>query len=429
MSGGDLALRLRERLTAIQGRPVAAPRPASVASTPRVELAGGREEPTPFGPCYLIERRYPFDHQHGPHPLGALREVTTELLVRLGGAPQAAAPTPDHLLFLDTETTGLAGGTGTYVFLVGLGYVTRASGTDEFVVRQYFLRDPREERAFLHALGALLDEFTTLVTFNGKSFDWPLLATRFTLQRLPHGRRAWPHLDLLHPARRIWKHRLESCSLGSLEAAVLGVRRALDVPGFLIPELYFRYLRDGDHHPLVPILAHNETDVMTLLALLVHLAYLVGAPAHPALPGADSYGLAGLHATLGDPERSIAAYQAALADPRLPGYLQRAARSALARALKRQRRWDDAVRVWRQGIEVEARRANPDPWAYEELAKYQEHVQRDSAAALATTEAALALLDLRGVMLNRAALLHRRARLQRKCQYGRPGGVAVVSPG
>src|SRR4051794_13065804 len=250
---------LRERLAALQGRaatppaPVTPPPPSRSPNRGIAELPGGREEATPFGPCYVLERRYSLDHRHGPHPLGALRHVAPGLLADLGGDPRLATLPHERLVLLDTETTGLAGGTGTHVFLVGLGFLaSEPDGATSFVVRQYFLRQLREERALLHALGATLADFGVLVSFNGKSFDWPLLTTRFIMQRLgPHrDGRAWPHLDLLHPSRRVWKHRLPSCSLGTLEQEILGVRRDSDVPGALIPELYFRYLRDGDTRPL-----------------------------------------------------------------------------------------------------------------------------------------------------------------------------------
>jgi uncharacterized protein len=408
---------LRERLAALSGaRPAVPPRPV-VPARPAVTLAGGREEETPFGPCYLIERRYPLDHQHGSRPLGALTKVAPDLLAALGGDPRLAALLHEQLVLLDTETTGLAGGTGTYVFLVGLGFLTTDATGPAFVVRQYFLRQLREERALLHALGALLAQFGALVTFNGKSFDWPLLATRYTLARQAMPAAAWPHLDLLHPARRVWRHRLPSCSLSALEAAILGVQRASDVPSALIPALYFRYLRDGDPQPLLPVLAHNEADIVSLAALLIHLGQLAGPDgpaAYPELPGADRYGLATLQAALGRPEASIAALRAALADPALPAPLRRAARLTLALALKRARRWEEAAPLWRDLIRTEARRKAPDPWPYIELAKYQEHIARDYPAAIATVEAVLALLTLRGVAVGRDELHYRLARLQRK---------------
>src|SRR5262249_43906709 len=157
-----------------------------------------------------------------------------------------------------------------------------------------------------------------------------------------------------------------------------------DVPGALIPELYFRYLRDGDTRPLLPVFAHNEADIVTLLTLLIHLGYLLelgpestATVERPLLPGADRYGLATLQAALGREEASTRTYREALADPTLPPLLRRSARLALAGALKRARRWDEAVPVWREIMRAEARRKAPDPWAHIELAKYHEHVARD----------------------------------------------------
>ncbi len=417
---------LRDRLAAIQGSRPGTPPPAPVVTPPvaLVTLPNGREEETPFGPCYVVERRYPLDQRHGPHPLAMLRDLDRTLLADLSGDRRLAELPLERLVFLDTETTGLSGGTGTHVFLIGLGcFAPTPDGATAFVVRQYFLRHLREERALLHGLGQALDEGSALVTFNGKSFDWPLLATRFTLHRHPLAGRTWPHLDLLHPARRVWKHRLPSCALGNLEREVLGIRREGDVPGALIPDLYFRYLRDGDPRPLLPVLDHNQADIVSLLGLLNHLGAMLGQHGTLALPAADHYGLAALHAAHGRPDASIVAYRAALADPTLAPLLRRAAKIALANALKRARRWDEATVLWRDLMRTEARRKVPDPWVHAELAKYQEHVARDYAAAIGTVEAALALLELRGVRTERAALHHRLARLQRKAS-GRPAALA-----
>lgn len=409
---------LRDRLAAIQGLRPSVPPVAPRAAPPvaPVALPGGREEETPFGPCYVVERHFPLDQHHGPHPLATLRDLDRALLADLSGDRRLGELPLERLVFLDTETTGLSGGTGTHVFLIGLGwFAPTPTGATAFVVRQYFLRQLREERALLHGLGLALAEGSALVTFNGKSFDWPLLATRFTLHRHPLAGRTWPHLDLLHPARRVWKHRLPSCALGNLEREVLGIRREGDVPGALIPDLYFRYLRDGDTRPLLPVLAHNQADIVSLLGLLNHLGALLGRHGTlAALPAADHYGLAGLHAAHGRPDASIVAYRAALADPTLSPMLRRAAKIALANALKRAGHWGEACALWRDLMRAEARRKAPDPWVHAELAKYQEHVARDYAAAIGTVEAALALLELRGVRTERAALHHRLARLRRK---------------
>jgi uncharacterized protein YprB with RNaseH-like and TPR domain len=418
---------LRERLAALRGgrpgvatMPPPGPRPIAPAAA---TFPGGREEQTPFGPCYLIERRYALTHRHGHHPLGAIKTVAPDLLAALGRDPRLATFPHERLILIDTETTGLAGGTGTHAFLVGLGFLERGEdGALAFVVRQYFLRQLREERALLHALGATLGGYAALVSFNGKSFDWPLLVSRFVLarQRTEVESRAWPHLDLLHPARRVWKHRLPSCSLGAIEREVLGVDRGPDIPGALIPDLYFRYLREGDPRPLLPVLAHNRSDIITLLALLIHLGNLLGddvggvTPGGQFLAGADHYGLATLLAALGREAASLRAYRAALAAPNLSPALRREARLALALALKRARRWEEALPLWRESCRAEARRKRPDPWAHIELAKYHEHTARDYPAALAIVEAALSLLDLRGIRDGRAELEYRLARLRRK---------------
>jgi uncharacterized protein YprB with RNaseH-like and TPR domain len=433
MSAASDPTALRERLAALRGgrpgtatAPPPAPRPIA---PPSITFPGGREEQTPFGPCYLIERRYELTHQHGHHLLGAIQHVAPELLAALGRDPRFATFPHKRLILLDTETTGLAGGTGTHVFLVGLGFLEHdADGGPAFVVRQYFLRHLREERALLHALGAILGGYDALVSFNGKSFDWPLLVSRFVLarQRTEVEARAWPHLDLLHPARRVWKHRLPSCSLGTIEREVLGIDRGPDVPGALIPEIYFRYLREGDPTPLLPVLTHNASDIVTLLTLLIHLGQLlsddaaIAATGEHFLTGADHYGLATLHATLGREEASQRAYRAALAAPNLSPALRREARRALALALKRARRWEEALPLWRECCRAEARRKRPDPWAHIELAKYHEHAARDYQAAAAIVESALALLSMRGVRDGRVDLEYRLARLRRKSMAAMP---------
>src|SRR5438046_1933625 len=225
-------------------RRVEARRPPRPAAPPAHEVLGGEVVETGAGPLVVVRREYPLTHVHGREPLAPAFTAPLELLSTVA---RAAAPAGDsrRLLFLDTETTGLAGGTGTYAFLVGVG---RLDG-DRFVVVQYFMRDFDEEPALLAALVPLLEQAAGVVTFNGSGFDLPLLETRFVLAR-----RRWPsalpHLDLLKPARRVWTGWLADCRLGTLESAVLGVAREDDVPGGLIPMLYFDYLRSRRAAPL-----------------------------------------------------------------------------------------------------------------------------------------------------------------------------------
>ncbi|MDR0615264.1 MAG: ribonuclease H-like domain-containing protein [Synergistaceae bacterium] len=176
------------------------------------------------------------------------------------------------VVFLDLETTGLAGGTGTYAFLCGIGF---SSGID-FKVVQFFLEGPSKESRWLKAIDSAIPEDACLVTYNGSSFDIPLLRTRHVLAR---SRASWdglPHIDLLHHARRFYKGRLESCSLGSMERHVLGVGRSgEDIPGHLIPEMYMRYLQTRDASRLAGVFYHNELDIVSLAALYCHIAGLL----------------------------------------------------------------------------------------------------------------------------------------------------------
>src|SRR2546426_421355 len=212
-------------------------RPPRPAAPPAHEVLGGELVETGAGPLLVVRREYPLTHTHGREPLGPAFAAPLDLL---SAAARAETPAGNSrgLLFLDTEATGLAGGTGTYTFLVGVG---RLDG-DRFIVEQYFMRDFDEEPALLAALVPLLEQAAGVVTFNGSAFDLPLIETRFVLAR-----RRWPprlpHLDLLRPARRVFAPRCADCRLTTLEREVLGLEREDDVPGALIPTLYFDFLR------------------------------------------------------------------------------------------------------------------------------------------------------------------------------------------
>ena len=215
------------------------PLPAQRAAKGIEEYVEGVLAKNDFGEYFLARQAFPFGRPYGKLRIGDISTADLSPLNLL--FPQAALPAPERLVYLDTETTGLAGGTGTCAFLIGIGTV---EGT-QFVVRQFFLRDYPEEKAVLRALAEILDSFDGLVTYNGKTFDVPLLETRYALARLksPFGRLL--HLDALHPSRRLWRLRLESCKLTDLESAVLGIEREGDVAGSEIPGIYFDYLRTG----------------------------------------------------------------------------------------------------------------------------------------------------------------------------------------
>jgi uncharacterized protein len=375
------------------------PRPAPQSVETVLE---GRVEETDHGPIVCVRREYALDHRHGRLALGPAFAAAPSLLAVLTrrGAPPAQRP---RLVFLDTETTGLAGGTGTYAFLVGAGYVEDG----RVVVQQFFMRDLDEEPALLAGVAALLQRFDSLVTYNGNGFDLPLLETRFVLAR-----RRWPehwHLDLLGPARRIFGLRCADCRLTTIESEVLGLARDHDVPGAMIPALYFDYLRRRHPGALPRIFSHNRSDILSLMTLTAWLAGALGSPEDSTLGPEEHAGLGRLWERT-DPERAVECYSRALAAG-LPGGLAERVRWRLAWWEKRRARWASACTLW----ETATRAAAFDPRPWEELAKYYEHRARDLSSARTIVNTAIDRARCeRAPSAVLAALTHRLARLDRR---------------
>lgn len=372
------------------------------------ELLPGEVVETAGGPYFLYRETYPLDYHHGGESLAALLAYLPAGPSLLARDERLAGVDPRRIAFVDTETTGLAGGTGTYAFLVGVGLFQDG----EFVLHQFFMRDYGEEPAQLLALGELLDSMEAVVSFNGKSFDLPLLETRFIMARQPPRLVGAPHLDLLPPARRLWKYRLESCALSSLEQAVLGVQRTqADVPGWLIPGLYADYARTGDAREMPRIFYHNAQDILSLVTLAAHLCALLAAPG-PHLPGEDLYGLGRLFQDLGRLDEAEAAFARAARGSRRDAVAEQATRD-LAYLLKRQGRREEALAWWE-----ELARARGAVYACEELAKHYEWQVVNLALALAWTQEAIGLVQAWPPGARRrqvlADLAHRQARLEQK---------------
>lgn len=331
---------------------------------------------------------------------GAEVERARELLT-------SATPDPaESYVFLDTETTGLSGGTGTYVFLVGLG----AFDERGFAVRQLFMRHPGEELGMLLALGRELEEFAHLVTFNGRSFDVPLLESRYRMHHRPF---AGPrqHLDLLPAARALWKHRLPSCALGSLEATILGVERELDAPGWLIPSIYFAYLRNREIGDLNAVLEHNRHDVLSLARLTALVAAYQSGILEPDDP-IDRAALALRLLRNGPEDHHLARAFGLWRLPTVPSTLRFMLLKELSAILKQGRRHPEIVPEWELGIR--------DPYrairffSAEELAKFYEHQQRDYERALSIVQRASDGARLAREPELLASFLHRAQRLERK---------------
>ena len=297
-------------------------------------------------------------------------------------APDEVAD-PRQWLFLDTETTGLAGGTGTYPFLVGIAWWD-AGGLE---VEQFFMRDHSEEHSLLVALAERMAERRVLVTFNGKSFDWPLLETRFRMTRAIHAPAPRAHLDFLHPARNLWRLRLGSVRLAELERHVLGWNRGADVMSELIPSIYFDFLRGGPPEPLIPIFHHNQMDLRGLAGLAAHTLSLLADPEIRGKDALELFGVSRICERRGEAARARKFYSQSIA-AELPEETGRVARKSLARLAKRDGDFSLACELWtavlgssREGLE-----------AYEQLAIHYERRSREIDRAAALVRAGLSEL-------------------------------------
>ncbi|HUA21035.1 MAG TPA: ribonuclease H-like domain-containing protein [Bryobacteraceae bacterium] len=395
---------LRRRIAKIDKKYTAPKRTKPPAPSPQPlaapeEWLDGQEVETGHGRHYEFEKLYERHRRHGSIGIVDLEDLPGDLLEPISGGGIRGVP-PSKWCFLDTETTGLAGGSGTYAFLVGVGRIT----ADGFRVRQFFMRDFGEEASLLSALTEHLKQFEVLITYNGRTYDQPLLETRFrmTRQRPPFG--SLEHLDLLFGARRLWNLRFESCRLVELENQILGVERQGDLPGELIPYVYFEYVRTREIFRLLPVFHHNAIDILTLACLTAIVPRAFSAPDQATfVHGAEMVGLARWWRQAEQHENALALFRQAL-ERNLPDDL-------LFRTM-----WDIAALEKKLGREHAALplltdlAAVKNPFqaaAFVELAKYYEHRERNYSMALEMTRHALAIEDSE-------ALRRRAARLEKR---------------
>ena len=333
------------------------------------------------------------------------RELTRETLALMSKKEMPEAFDPRRVLYLDTETTGL-GGSGTVAFLVGLGYLT----DNGFEVHQFLMQDYPEEPFLLKHVAAGLERFDVLCTFNGTTFDVPLLESRFLMNRMDRSCLDLPHLDLLHMCRRLWKLRLGSCSLGRLEEVILGKPRTGDLPGSEVPQRYFDYLKTKQLSLLDDVLSHNAQDIASLCVLLSHMADLYLHPEKIRF-SEDAYSMGRALEKTDHPENARRCYRLAGR-----GRMGDAASAALAVSYRRSGDREEAAKVWREMIREGRGGAAP----YVELAKYEEHFRRDIPAALKLTEQAILRVSEPGLREDAAVqemkneLQYRWQRLNRK---------------
>ena len=375
-------LGVRRGRAGLTGPPAPPPQPA--ARPALADRLAAEEVVTPAGPCLVATQRYGLEEARGGWPLAATLTAAGAAVAACSRDRGLADFDFSRAAFLDTETSGLAGGAGSFAFMVGVGLFEEGG----YAVHQVFMRSPAEEPALLHVVAELLAPCSGLVTFNGRSFDAPLLNTRYALQRQPSPLAGLLHLDLLPAARQRWRLRLPSCALGALEQEILAVQRGqADVPGWLIPSIYQEYARSqGQPRPevledMARVFYHNREDIVSMvpLAALLCAPFSLAGAALPdaSLPPADWLSLGRCYEELTWLEASEAAYRRALAGT-LSAELRGLALRRLGGLFKRQERRAEAVAIWQDWITSVP---GPEVTPYEELAKHHEWQETDLAAA------------------------------------------------
>jgi len=360
-----------ERLLALSGKQRTEKKTRLTPETPGITSSGTRQ------PFLVLENKFKLEARYGQIPISLGREIPGKVLAVLSRDEAFENLTLNGAVFVDLETTGLAGGTGTVPFLIGLGFFEN----DGFKIVQYFLNDLASELRMLEELKNLLEEkqFSSVVSYNGKGFDLPLLETRFTLNRLRLSLSQLPHLDFLFAARHLWKHRYESCRLYDLALCHLGVDRAEDIPSEEIPWRYFQYLRTQDFSLIEPIFYHNQEDIMSLYGVVIAGALLVARSLEEVELEAEATELLGIGKIwekAGQLEKSVLLYEKALSK-KLPEQISQKVRKSLASYFKRQHQWEKSLELWQELVEN-----SEDLECFRQLAIYYEHQQKNPEEAL-----------------------------------------------
>jgi uncharacterized protein YprB with RNaseH-like and TPR domain len=426
-------MNLTDRVRGVLTGSPRAPGPVAASSAPPQPNAtsgllertlGGEWRVGPDGPCFIVERSIGASGFVGRQCVGDIaarfRRDGHQAALLTGGALTRAP-----FVFVDLETTGLSGGAGTFAFLVGCAWFT-AEGS--FFTRQFLMTSPASERALLQAVAAELQQAGALVSFNGKSFDAPVLETRYLFHRLPWPGAATTHVDALHPARQFWGEppTRSNCSLTTLEAQVLGAGRGTDIAGFEVPARYFHFLRTGDASPLAAVLEHNRHDLLALAGLTARLLdWLIVDPTEVEDAQA-ACALGRIYWRAGSEQRAEAAFTKALeltGGGRDRRELRLAALHALALCKRRARRHAEAASLWSELLETPGCPPSLARAAAEALAIHHEHRARNLPAARA-----FAARSLNGTATAawRDATQRRLTRIDRKMERG--VGRTVIDP-
>ncbi|MBQ7849674.1 MAG: ribonuclease H-like domain-containing protein [Clostridia bacterium] len=356
-----------------------------------------------FTDCWHGREHYPLRDFPGAF------DVRRETVMLMQGEEMPEGFDPMRILYLDTETTGLGGGAGTVAFEVGLGWLEE----DGFRVHQLLMRDYPEERFLLEEIVRTAERFDVICTFNGKTFDLPLLRNRFIMNRIRTHCLDKPHIDLLHIARRVWKLRLKKCNLTNLEEALLGIPRVDDLPGALVPERFFSYLKTGDFSLFDDVLEHNAQDIASLCTLLAHMCRMYEHPEQLRFDE-DVYSMGVALDRFRHTEEARRCYRLA------GGRMHAQGQQRLAVSYRRSGEKQAAAEIWR-GM-IARREGGVEP--YIELAKYYEHQEKDAEKALEMVRRAIGMMseptlfEEPSVQEARNALQYRYDRLKRKLGEG-----------
>ena len=382
---------------------------------------GGAAVERSEGAVIVVDREYRAGMRHGRTPIGEIASVIndgTDAMKLMAEAWPSAKGISGRLLFLDLETTGLFGGAGTQAFLVGCA----AIDGDSIRVRQFLLPGFEHERAVLNEVQSWSKSHGALVTYNGRSFDVPLIETRFMFHRLPCPLDGVPHLDMLHASRRLWRQRPlttgtpdpddSSCSLAVLEKHIAGLHRVGDVPGYEIPSRFFRFVREGDARPLEAVLEHNRLDLISLAAVLARAITLVTRGPGEARTAQEAYGLARVYERAGADDNAEASLLRTIDFARRVGAEPEVHAEALRRLAwlrRRARRVHEAADAWRELASLPRCAASLRREAREALAIHHEHRSKNLQAARQHALDLLSDLDA-----NQVRVRYRLDRLERK---------------
>lgn len=318
---------------------------------------------------YLVRTEYDADTGHGLLALGEALNTASKHVALSACDPELADFDPRSAIFIDTETTGLAGGAGTVTFLVGVGYFVG----DTFRVDQCFMRDYDDEEPMLHYLGELFANAGSVVSYNGKSFDLPLLRTRFITNRIPFRLEGTAHFDLVHAARRFYKKRLGDCSLGNIEREVLGIDRVGDVDSAEIPRIWLDYLFSRDARDLEAVFYHHKTDILSLVTLTALLSRALDVPGGEGFEHhEDRLSLVRIHYKQKNYEEVLTLSEG-LIKTMDGGHLRHECWEMMGFAAKRLERWETMEGAWQSLIDEFPSTLT----ARVELAKHHEHRTRN----------------------------------------------------